>query len=135
MSPRRKKDTGAESSAPFAYDGLSRILHEKARLGILTALLTRPEGHLFNDLKELCSLTDGNLSRHVQVLHEAGLVQVWKSTASGRPKTLVRISPDGRKQFIAYLQELEQVIHDARHEASSRASRRIPDSPPGFSPA
>ena len=68
----------------FAYEGLNRVLHEKARLGILTALRTSKDGLLFGDLKNLCSLTDGNLSRHLSVLQEAGLVEIVKSTGYGR---------------------------------------------------
>src|SRR6202521_1880793 len=59
----------------FAYEGLDRVIHEKARLGIVTSLVTHPRGLLFNDLKELCALSDGNLSRHLQILAEAGLVE------------------------------------------------------------
>ena len=70
----------------YAYGGLDRVLHEKARLGILTALLTKPDGILFNDLKVLCALTDGNLSRHVHVLLESKLVEMWKSC--GHPRYL-----------------------------------------------
>ena len=66
----RKKGSKQLTAGSYAYEGLDRVLHEKARLGILTALLTRPEGVLFTDLKGLCALTDGNLSRHVQVLQE-----------------------------------------------------------------
>jgi DNA-binding MarR family transcriptional regulator len=98
----------------FAYDGLDRVLHEKARLGILTALLTRPAGLVFVDLRELCALTDGNLSRHIQVLQESGLVEVWKGSDGSRPQTLVRLTRGGRAQFVAYLDELERVIRDAR---------------------
>ena len=60
----------------YAYDGLDRVLHEKARLGILTALVARPDGLAFTELTRLCSLTDGNLSRHLDVLAEAGLVDI-----------------------------------------------------------
>ena len=63
----------------FAYDGLDRLLHEKARLGLMTCLASHPEGLLFNDLKDLCNLTDGNLSRHLQVLHQAQVVEIFKS--------------------------------------------------------
>ena len=63
----------------YAYDGLDRILHEKARLGLLTCLASHPEGLLFNDLKELCNLTDGNLSRHLQVLQQNNVVEIYKS--------------------------------------------------------
>ena len=96
-----------------AYDGLDRVMHEKARLGILTSLASRPEGLLFADLKKLCSLTDGNLSRHLQTLEEAGLVEVWKGFHKKRPQTLCRLSDAGRERFLAYLAELEQVIRDA----------------------
>ena len=67
------KANAADSNGRFAYDGLERVFHEKARLGIMTSLVTNPRGLIFSDLKELCHLTDGNLSRHLQVLHEAGL--------------------------------------------------------------
>src|ERR1700674_3703418 len=96
-----------DSTGRSAYDGLERVIHEKARLGIVTSLASRPEGLLFNDLKELCSLTDGNLSRHLQILHEAGLVEVWKGHLGNRPQTLVRLTPDGRKRFVEYVSVLE----------------------------
>ena len=107
----------------FAYDGLDRVLHEKARLGIMTSLVTRPEGLRFSDLKRLCALTDGNLSRHLDVLREAGLVEVWKGFENGRPQTLCRLSAEGRQRFVAYLEELEQVIRDAMPKAAKRAER------------
>jgi len=66
------------SQGRFAYEGLDRVIHERARLSILTSLLTHPKGVAFGDLKELCSLTDGNLSRHLRVLEEAGLVELAK---------------------------------------------------------
>ena len=63
------------NNAPFSYEGLDRVIHEKARLGLLTSLMAHPKGLAFADLKQLCGLTDGNLSRHLQVLQEAGLVE------------------------------------------------------------
>ena len=106
----------------FAYEGLDRVLHEKARLGILTSLVTRPGGIVFGELKELCSLTDGNLSRHLDVLGEAGLVRVWKGYEGRRPQTLIRISPQGRERFMQYLAQLEQVIRDAMQTDSREAT-------------
>ena len=53
------------NAAPFSYDGLDRVIHEKARLGLLTSLMAHPKGLAFADLKQLCGLTDGNLSRHL----------------------------------------------------------------------
>jgi DNA-binding transcriptional ArsR family regulator len=129
MATKKTDDSGR-----FAYEGLDRVLHEKARLGIMTSLVTRPEGLLFSELKHLCALTDGNLSRHLEVLREAGLVEVWKGFENRRPQTLCRLSPDGRTRFLAYLEELEQVIHDAMPKAAKRAAR-LPDLPKGWQPA
>lgn len=102
-----------ESSGRFAYEGLERVFHEKARLGIMTSLVTHPKGLVFADLKELCALTDGNLSRHLQVLHEAGLVEVWKGFQHNRPQTLCRLTEQGRRRFLDYINVLENVVADA----------------------
>ena len=131
---KKKKPRDRAQPGRFAYDGLDRVLHEKARLGIMTSLVTRPEGLLFNELKRLCALTDGNLSRHLDVLQEAGLVEAWRGIDSGRPQTLYRLSPEGRARFVAYLEELEQVVRDALPKAA-QAPRALPDLPPGFQPA
>ena len=74
----QSKAKAGESNGRFAYEGLERVFHEKARLGIMTSLVSQPRGVVFSDLKEMCHLTDGNLSRHLQVLNEAGLVEIWK---------------------------------------------------------
>src|SRR5215212_11680887 len=131
---KKKKTNDLAQPGRFAYVGLERALHEKARLGIMTSLVTRPEGVLFGDLKRLCALTDGNLSRHLDVLREAGLVEVWKGFENRRPQTLCRLSADGRQRFLAYLEELEQVIRDAMPKAAKR-SVRLPDLPKGWQPA
>jgi len=128
---KKQKSDHAEDSGRFAYEGLERVLHEKARLGIMTSLVTRPEGVLFSDLKRMCALTDGNLSRHLDVLREAGLVLVWKGFENRRPQTLCRLSPEGRQRFVAYLAELEQVIRDAMPKAAKRAER-VPELPKGW---
>jgi len=122
------------ASGRFAYDGLERVIHEKARLSIMSSLATHPDGLLFNDLKGLCSLTDGNLSRHLQLLQESKLVEVWKGFKNNRPQTLVRLTEDGRRRFLEYVQELEQVVADAMAAAGRAAPARLPMSK-GFSPA
>ncbi len=109
----------APGAGRFAYEGLERAIHEKARLGIMTSLATHPKGLLFGDLKELCQLTDGNLSRHLQVLHEEGLVEVWKAQPKRRPQTLVRLTDEGRRRFLDYIAELEHVIADAMAAAQA----------------
>jgi DNA-binding MarR family transcriptional regulator len=133
MTKRKKSDERGQPGR-FAYDGLDRVLHEKARLGIMTSLVTRPEGLLFGELKRLCALTDGNLSRHLDVLHEAGLVEMWKGFENRRPQTLCRLSTEGRQRFVAYLEELEHVIRDAMPKAARR-SEKVPELPPGWQPA
>ena len=133
MAGKKKTDRN-EDRGRFAYEGLERVLHEKARLGIMTSLVTRPEGLLFSELKRLCALTDGNLSRHLDVLREARLVEVWKGFENRRPQTLCRLSTDGRQRFLAYLEQLEQVIRDAMPRAAKRGAR-VPDLPKGWLPA
>jgi DNA-binding MarR family transcriptional regulator len=129
MSPKPNPETGR-----FAYDGLDRVIHEKARLGILTSLLTHPSGLLFNDLKNLCSLTDGNLSRHLQILQDAGMVEVWKGHKGKRPQTLCRITAQGKAKFRDYLSILENVIADAVPDEETTASP-TPRPREGWSPA
>ena len=130
----KRKKQAEDQAGRYAYEGLDRVLHEKARLGIMTSLVTKPDGLLFGDLKRLCALTDGNLSRHLDVLHEAGFVEIWKGFENRRPQTLLRLSPEGRQRFLAYLEELEQVVRDAMPRAAKR-SDRVPDLPPGWQPA
>lgn len=114
---RRDADLGR-----FAYAGLDRLFHERARLAVLTTLASRPDGVIFAELKELCALTDGNLSRHLQCLRAAGVIEIWKRSDAGRPQTLCRLSVEGRTRFLAYLDVLEAVVRDAA-EAS-----RVPTS-------
>lgn len=105
------------SDAPFSYDGLDRVIHEKARLSVMTSLISHPDGLAFNELKKLCGLTDGNLSRHVQVLAEAGLVAVHKGYEGNRPHTSCALTPAGRERFLDYLNVLEQVVRNASSAA------------------
>jgi len=128
MPSKPKPDSGR-----YAYDGLDRVIHEKARLGILTGLLTHPTGLLFNDLKSLCALTDGNLSRHLQILEDAALVEVWKGFKGKRPQTLCRITAEGRSRFREYLNILEHVIADALPDEEAAPANTPPKE--GWSPA
>jgi len=110
----------AKNPGRFAYDGLERVIHEKARLSIMASLAANPEGLLFNDLKAVCALTDGNLSRHLQMLEEAALVDVAKDATTSRPQTRCRLSAVGRKRFLEYIAELERVVGDAAKAAAGR---------------
>lgn len=106
-----------KTEAPFAFEGLDRVMHEKARLGVLSSLIAHPKGLAFGDLKALCGLTDGNLSRHLQTLQEAGLIEITKSFENNRPQTTVKLTRSGRKRFLEYLAVLEQVVRDAAKTA------------------
>jgi DNA-binding MarR family transcriptional regulator len=89
------------------------VIHERARLSVLTSLITSPKGVTFGDLKQLCSLTDGNLSRHLSVLEAAKMVEIVKGHDRNRPQTVCRITPSGRRRYLEYLSTLEQVVRDA----------------------
>ena len=119
-------DSGDE--APFSYEGLDRVIHEKARLGLMTSLVAYPKGLAFGDLRALCGLTDGNLSRHLQVLAEAGLVDITKGYERNRPLTTCRLTPAGRQRFLDYLAVLERVVKDAA-AAADQAQSTAPHDP------
>jgi len=126
---KRRGTDKANAGAPFAYDGLDRVIHEHARLSVLTSLITHVQGLTFSELKQLCALTDGNLSRHLQVLEEAGLVTIFKGIEHNRPLTLCRITAQGRKRYIDYLSVLERVLTDAESAVSGASAARAGDKP------
>jgi DNA-binding MarR family transcriptional regulator len=119
---RNKAKSKGQRAHPFAYEGLDRIMHERARLGVLTALLAHPKALPFAVLRRLCGLTDGNLARHLEVLEAAKLIEITK-TAETRPLSLCRITAEGRKRFLGYLSVLEQVLLDAGASSESEDGR------------
>lgn len=125
-SKKHDRDVGR-----FAYEGLDRVLHEKARLGIVSSLAAHPQGLVFNDLKNLCALTDGNLSRHLGILGEAGVIEIVKGYKDNRPQTRCRLTDEGRRKFVEYVQVLESVVSDAL-AAEKRAAGAVKE---GWSPA
>ncbi len=118
----------------FSYEGLERTLHERARLSIMTSLMSNPEGLLFNDLKTLCELSDGNLSRHLSVLEQADLLEHEKQepSGSGRAVTLYSVTEKGRERYHEYMEELERLMSDAEQ---STEDGKEDQSGPAFSPA
>jgi hypothetical protein len=109
--------------AAFAFPGLDRLFHERARLGIVTSLAGSADGMPFADLKRLCALTDGNLNRHLSALEEAGFLALEKSVRRNRVVTTCRLTPLGRERFIAYLAALESALQEGRRAARDLASR------------
>ena len=132
--PRQRKESSSPSAGVgrFSYQELDRVMHEKARLGILASLAANPDGVLFNDLKQLCSLTDGNLSQHLRVLSEAGLVEIWKGTSGARPQTMYRLTSEGRQRFADYISVLERIVADA--QSKPQAKTDAPRLSGGWSP-
>ena len=116
-----KRGSNPPRAGRFAYDGLDRVFHEKARLGIMTSLTTQPDGLSFSDLKELCALSDGNLNRHLAVLQEAGLIKTKKEGSGRSSHTLCLVTRSGEAAFLQYLRELERVIADAAKAATGHA--------------
>src|SRR5262249_4270045 len=105
-APRRK----AAEHTPLALD---RLIHERLRLGIVTALAVN-DRLTFNALKQLLNTTDGNLSVHARKLEEAGYLVCEKSFEGRTPKTEFRLAPAGRRAFEKYLAHMEAIIKAAR---------------------
>jgi DNA-binding transcriptional ArsR family regulator len=126
----RISKVGKSKTPRFAYDGLNRVIHERARLSMLTSLMTHSKGLAFGELKTLCGLTDGNLNRHLLVLEEARLVSVVKTVEGNRPQTRCRMTALGRRRYLEYLTVLEQVITDgaAAGEEAGRGAGQDPAS-------
>ena len=93
---------------------------------MLTSLISHPGGLSFAELKALCALTDGNLSRHLQVLESEGLVTSTRTIERNRPITRCRITPPGRKRYLQYVEVLEHVLRDAS-QAVKKHDRRTAD--------
>jgi len=92
---------------------LEKRFHEPARLAVVSALCESQQGLGFTELKALCGLTDGNLSRHLKVLEEGDIIRVHKAGKGRASHTLVTLSDEGREAFLDYLQALERVLHRA----------------------
>ncbi len=105
---------GLEARAAAAFPReLDRLIHERIRLGIVSALAAG-EALSFNDLKRLLDTTDGNLSVHARKLEDAGYVACLKSFEGRTPKTEYRLTEAGRQALEAYLDQMERIIQLAR---------------------
>ena len=109
------------------YNALERIFHEPNRLAIMSALCASAHGLTFNDLKSECELTDGNLSRHLKALEDAGAVKIEKAFVGARPQTTILLSEKGRESFVEYLKALEEVLQKAAQAiATDKKHARLP---------
>lgn len=101
------------SAAPEALGALDKVIHERARLGIVSALAVN-EVLTFNELRELLGLTDGNLSVHARKLEEAGYLSCRKSFENRMPRSEYRLTAEGRRALERHLEHLAAVIRWAR---------------------
>ena len=92
---------------------LDRLIHERVRLAIVSALAVN-EALTFNELKELLGTTDGNLSVHARKLEEAGYLECLKSFAGRVPRTEYRLTPLGHAALERYLAHMEGLIRSTR---------------------
>lgn len=113
-APRRSAEPAKRAtSAAAAHHELDRIIHERVRLAIVSALAVSPS-LTFNDLKKLLRITDGNLSVHARRLEEAGYLDCLKSFAGRLPRTEYRLTAAGRRALARYLDHMEALIHATR---------------------
>lgn len=98
---------------PEPFLQLDRVIHEKGRLAIMSALAASAELS-FTELRDLLNMTDGNLTSHVRTLQEAGYVAVAKSFQDNRPLTTCSLTAKGRKTFSEYISLLEQIVQQTR---------------------
>lgn len=105
------RSRAAEESAR----SLDRVIHERTRLGIVSALAVNPSLS-FNELKKLVGASDGNLSVHARKLEEAGYIACTKSFAGRMPKTEYRLTPAGRRELERYLNHMEALIRATREK-------------------
>ena len=124
MKDKKNNSNNQSLQGKYSYDNLTRVIHEKARLGIITSLLANKNGLSFNELKTLCNLSDGNLSRHMQTLEEDNIINIIKTFEGKKPKTIYKITEEGKEKFLIYLSELEKVIYDA-HSVMKKNSKNI----------
>jgi DNA-binding HxlR family transcriptional regulator len=122
----RRSTRNNPTSGRFAYEGLDRVIHERARLSILTSLIANKHGLPFATLKRMCSLSDGNLSRHLQILQEAKLIEVSKGFENNRPLTRCALTALGRRRYLEYVEVLEQVVKDAAAAGGGQPGRVRP---------
>ncbi len=106
---RDARDKSTRHPAP----GLDRLIHERMRLGIVSALAAN-ESLTFNDLKSLMNTTDGNLSVHARKLEEGGYIACTKSFEGRLPKTEYKLTPPGGRALENYLSHMETIIHQMR---------------------
>ena len=94
-------------------DEIDRLIHERLRLGIVSALAAN-DSMTFSELKDVVQTSDGNLSVHARKLEEAGYIEISKAFAKRRPRTEYKLTRKGKKALEDYLTQMETLLSDAR---------------------
>lgn len=110
---RAARPSSVPADAVAAAPNLDRVIHERLRLGIVSALAVN-DTMTFNELKSLLGTTDGNLSVHARKLEDAGYITCTKSFADRMPKTEFALTAAGRRALEKYLGHMESLIHAMR---------------------
>jgi DNA-binding HxlR family transcriptional regulator len=97
------------------FPELDRLIHERMRLGIVSALAVNRSLN-FNDLKRLLKTTDGNLSVHARKLEQAGYIACSKFFQDRMPRTEYHLTPAGRRALDEYLDQMEQLVKTTRNQ-------------------
>jgi DNA-binding HxlR family transcriptional regulator len=111
---RAPRSSPSRSVGPEALS-LDPVIHERVRLGIVSALAVN-DMLSFNDLKKLLEITDGNLSVHARKLEDAGYVRCTKSFVGRQPRTEFKLTSTGRRALESYLEQMESVIRSTREK-------------------
>ena len=121
QSGQKKRETAASnlretdsSKAKPSAPSLDRLIHERMRLGIVSALAAN-ESLTFNDLKSLMDTTDGNLSVHARKLEDGGYIACTKSFEGRLPKTEYKLTAAGKQALESYLSHMESLIQQMRN--------------------
>ena len=100
---------------PELFLQLNRVIHEKGRLAIMSALAAAPE-LAFTELRDLLDMTDGNLTTHIRTLQQEGFVSVAKSYQNNRPLTSCALTAAGRKAFAQYIDLLDRIVRQSKQK-------------------
>lgn len=119
-----REESNMQKMGSFALAGIDKILHERARLSVLAALMANSSGLHFQEISRLCGLSHGNLGGHLRILQHAGVIVRENGIPRGkigRPPTTFRLTASGEARFRRYLKEIEYLLsitlwaeHDSR---------------------
>jgi len=105
------------------YDSIDQVFHQPTRLAIVSELCSAQSELPFNTLREKLALTDGNLSRHLQALHDKGIIGIRKTFVDAKPRTTISLTSRGRDDFLRYLDNLESVLKKAWRATRTQRER------------